>query len=55
VTFSGTQARIEIPTDLKVSGSCSYQGRSGKCSASLTGTSVAVIKMTTTTLKVKWL
>jgi len=55
VTFSGTQARIEIPIDLKVSGSCSSQGRSGKCSGSLTGTSVAVIKMTTKPLKVKWL
>jgi hypothetical protein len=55
VTFSGTQARVEIPIDLKLSGSCSYQGRSGNCSGSLTGTSVAVIKVTTKPLKVRWL
>jgi len=55
VTFSGTQARIQVPIDLKLSGSCSYQGRSGNCSGSLTGTSVAVIKVTTESLKVKWL
>ncbi|HEX7210283.1 MAG TPA: hypothetical protein VF241_05145 [Propionibacteriaceae bacterium] len=55
VTFSGTQARVQVPIDLKLSGSCSYQGRSGNCSGSLTGTSVAVIKVTTKPLKVKWL
>jgi hypothetical protein len=55
VTFSGTQARIQVPIDLKLSGSCSYQSRSGNCSGSLTGTSVAVIKVTTKPLKVKWL
>lgn len=55
VTFSGTKARIEIPIDLKLSGSCTYQGRSGNCSGSLTGTSVAVIKVTTKPLKVRWL
>ena len=55
VTLSGSQARIEIPIDLKVSGSCTDQDRSGNCSASLTGTSVAVIKVTTRRLKVKWL
>jgi hypothetical protein len=55
VTFSGTQARVQVPIDLKLSGSCSYQGRSGNCSGSLTGTSVAVIKVTAKPLKVKWL
>jgi hypothetical protein len=55
VTFSGTQARVAVPIDLKLSGSCSYQSRSGNCSGSLTGTSVAVIKVTTKRLKVKWL
>lgn len=55
VTFSGTQARVAVPIDLKLSGNCSYQGRSGNCSGSLTGTSVAVIKVTTKQLKVKWL
>jgi hypothetical protein len=55
VTFSGTQARVQVPIDLKLSGSCSYQGRSGNCSGSLTGTSVAVIKVTSKPLKVKWL
>ena len=55
VTFTGTQARVQVPMDLKLSGSCSYQGRSGNCSGSLTGTSVAVIKVTTKPLKVKWL
>ena len=55
VTFSGTRARVQVPIDLKLSGSCSYQGRSGNCSGSLTGTSVAVIKVTAKPLKVKWL
>jgi hypothetical protein len=55
LTFSGTQARVQVPIDLKLSGSCSYQGRSGNCSGSLTGTSVAVIKVTAKPLKVKWL
>jgi hypothetical protein len=55
VTFSGTQARVQVPIDLKLSGSCSYQGRSGNCSGSLKGTSVAVIKVTAKPLKVKWL
>jgi hypothetical protein len=56
VTFSGTQARIEIPINLKPTGSCTYQGRSGNCSGTLSGTSVAVIKVTSKPpLKVKWL
>jgi hypothetical protein len=56
VTFSGTQARVEIPLNLKPTGSCTYQGRSGNCSGTLTGTSVAVIKVTSKPpLKVKWL
>ena len=55
VTFSGTNARVQVPIDLKLSGSCSYQSRSGNCSGSLTGTSVAVIKVTAKPLKVKWL
>jgi hypothetical protein len=55
VSFSGTQARIEIPIDLKLSGSCTYKGRSGNCSGQVTGKSVAVVKVTTRPLKVKWL
>jgi hypothetical protein len=55
VTFSGTQARIEIPLDLKLSGSCTYKGRSGNCSGTLTGKSVAVLKVTTKPLNVNWL
>ena len=55
VTFSGTQARIEIALNLKLSGSCTYRGRSGNCSGTLTGTSVAVVKATEKPLDVKWL
>jgi hypothetical protein len=55
VTFSGTQARIEIKLNLKLSGSCTYQGRSGNCSGTLTGTSVAAVKATEKPLNVKWL
>jgi len=55
VSFSETQARIEIPIDLKLSGSCSYKSRSGNCSGNLTGKSVAVVKVTSKPLKVKWL
>jgi hypothetical protein len=55
VTFSGTQARIEIDLNLKLSGSCTYQRRSGNCSGTLTGTSVAVVNATDKPLNVKWL
>jgi len=55
VSLSGTQARIEIPIDLKLSGSCTYKDRSGNCSGKLTGKSVAVVKVTGKPLKVKWL
>jgi hypothetical protein len=55
ITLDGTQARIEIPLNLKLSGSCTYQGRSGNCSGTLTGKSVAVVKVTTKPLKVNWL
>ena len=55
VTFSGTQARIEIPLDLRLTGSCSDQGRSGICSGKLTGTSAAVVKVTAKPPTVKWL
>ena len=55
VTLSGTQARIEIPLNLRLTGSCSYQGRSSTCSGDLTGMSAAVVKVTTKPLTVKWL
>jgi hypothetical protein len=55
VTFSGTQARIEIPLDLRLTGSCADQGRSGICSGKLTGTSAAVVKVTAKPPTVKWL
>jgi hypothetical protein len=54
VALSGTQARVEVPINLKLSGSCTYQGRSGNCSGTLTGKSVAVAKVTSKPLKVKW-
>ena len=55
VTLSGTQARVEVPLNLRLTGSCTYQGRSGNCSGKLTGMSVAVVKVTTKPLNVKWL
>jgi hypothetical protein len=55
VTFSGTQARIEIPLNLRLTGSCTDQGRSGICSGKLTGVSAAVVKVTRKPLTVKWL
>jgi hypothetical protein len=55
VSLGGTQARVEIPLNLRLTGSCSYQGRSGNCSGKLTGRSVAVVKVTTKQLNVKWL
>jgi hypothetical protein len=55
VSLGGTQARVEIPLNLRLSGSCTYQGRSGNCSGELTGRSVAVVKVTTKQLNVKWL
>jgi hypothetical protein len=55
ITFSGTQVRIEIRLDLKLSGSCTSQDRSGNCSGTLKGNSAAAIKVTTKPLKVNWL
>jgi hypothetical protein len=55
VSFSGTQARVEVPINLKLSGSCTHQGRSGNCSGTLTGKSIAVVKVTSKPLKVRWL
>jgi hypothetical protein len=55
VTYSGTQARIQVPINLKLSGSCTYQGRSGNCSGNLTGTAIAVLNVTDKPLKVKWM
>ena len=55
VSLGGTQARVELPLNLRITGSCSYQGRSGKCSGELNGRSVAVVKVTTKRLNVKWL
>jgi hypothetical protein len=55
VSLGGTQARVEIPLSLRLSGNCTYQGRSGNCSGELTGKSVAVVKVTTKRLEVKWL
>jgi hypothetical protein len=55
VTLNGTQARIEIPLNLRLTGSCTGQGRSGICSGKLTGSSAAVVKVTTKPLTVKWL
>jgi hypothetical protein len=55
VTFGETQARVEIPLNLRLAGSCTHQGRSGNCSGTLTGRSVAVVKVTEKPLDVKWL
>jgi hypothetical protein len=55
VSLSGMQASIEVPLNLRLTGSCTYQGRSGNCSGELTGKSVAVVKVTTKQLSVKWL
>jgi hypothetical protein len=55
ITYAGTQARIEIPLNLKLSGSCTYQGRSGNCSGMLTGRAAAVVKVTAKPINVNWL
>jgi hypothetical protein len=55
VTFGGTQARVEIPLNLKLTASCTSQGRSGKCSGTLAGKAIAVVKVTSKPLEVKWL
>jgi hypothetical protein len=54
LNVSGTQVRIEIPLNLKLSGSCTYKSRSGNCTGTLTGTSVAIVKLTTKPPSVKW-
>jgi hypothetical protein len=55
VTLDGTQARVEIPLKLKLTASCTSQGRSGTCSGTLKGKAVAVVKVTSKPLKVTWL
>jgi hypothetical protein len=55
VTLDGTQARVEIPLKLKLTASCSSQGRAGNCSGALSGKAVAVVKVTSKPLEVKWL
>lgn len=55
VSLGGTQARVEIPLNVRLTGSCTYKGRSGNCSGELTGRSVAVVKVTTKRLNIKWL
>jgi hypothetical protein len=55
VTFGGTQARIEIPLNLRLTASCTDQGRSGNCSGTLTGKAVAVAKVTSKPVEVTWL
>jgi hypothetical protein len=55
VAFGGTQARVEIPLNLKLTASCTSQGRSGKCSGTLAGKAIAVVKVTSKPLEVKWL
>jgi hypothetical protein len=55
VTLDGTQARVEIPLKLKLTASCSSQGRAGNCSGTLSGKAVAFVKVTSKPLEVKWL
>ena len=55
VTFSGTQARVEIPLNLRLTASCTSQGRAGNCSGTLKGKAIAVVKVTSKPLEVKWL
>jgi hypothetical protein len=55
VTFSETQARVEIPLNLKLTASCTSQGRAGNCSGTLKGKGIAVVKVTSKPLEVKWL
>ena len=55
VTFGGTQARVEIPLKLKLTAGCTSQGRAGNCSGTLSGKAVAVVKVTSKPLEVKWL
>jgi hypothetical protein len=55
VTFGGTQARIEIPLNVRLTASCTDQGRSGTCSGRLTGKAVAVAKVTSKPVEITWL
>jgi hypothetical protein len=55
VSFGGTQARVEIPLNLRLTASCTDEGRSGTCSGTLTGKAVAVVKVTSKPLEVTWL
>ena len=55
VTLDGTQARVEIPLNLKLTASCTSQGRAGNCSGTLRGKAIAVVKVTSKPLEVRWL
>jgi hypothetical protein len=54
VTLNANQARVEVQIDLKMSASCTYQGRSGNCSGRLKGRSIAIVQVKSKPLKVKW-
>jgi len=56
VELSGASAQVRIPLRVRISGPCTYQGRSGyTCSGRVTGDALAAIRLDRPKLSVVWL
>ena len=53
--YGNGEASVSVPLRVKLSGSCTFSGNSGTCSGTITGTAVAVGKVTGKSVKVRWL
>ncbi len=53
--YANGEASVSVPLRVKLSGSCTFSGNSGTCSGTVTGTAVAVGKVTGKSVKVRWL
>lgn len=53
--YGDGEASVTVPLKVKLSGSCTFDGGSGTCSGTVTGTAVAIGKVTGKSVKVRWL
>ena len=53
--YGNGEGSVSVPLRVKLSGSCTFKGGSGTCSGTITGTAVAVGKVTGRSVKVRWL
>ena len=53
--YGNGEASVSVPLRVKLSGSCTFSGNSGTCSGTVTGTAVALGKVTGKSVKIRWL